>query len=159
ATRHSLHSFPTRRSSDLESAEVQSSTLILKVRSAAQKSHQFLIAMEKSLSDMKADVPLLSFQNAQRETGEVLVEGVGTIELTATEGGGVKRMDFKETNPYLRSLGRFPLQAAFRYHRQPNERPTLALVWTRFPDSSVIAAVVERAIATTLVTNEGRSLT
>src|SRR5207245_10678508 len=64
----------------LESAEVQSSTLILKVRSAAQKSHQFLIAMEKSLSDMKADVPLLSFQNAQRETGEVLVEGVGTIE-------------------------------------------------------------------------------
>src|SRR5207253_8169855 len=67
----------------LESAEVQSSTLILKVRSAAQKSHQFLIAMEKSLSDMKADVPLLSFQNAQRETGEVLVEGVGTIELTA----------------------------------------------------------------------------
>src|SRR6184192_327946 len=105
----------------LESAEVQSSTLILKVRSAAQKSHQFLIAMEKSLSDMKADVPLLSFQNAQRETGEVLVEGVGTIELTATEGGGVKRMDFKETNPYLRSLGRFPLQAAFRYHKQPNE--------------------------------------
>jgi len=143
----------------LESAEVQSSTLILKVRSAAQKSHQFLSAMEKSLSDMKADVPLLSFQNAQRETGEVLVEGVGTIELTATEGGGVKRMDFKETNPYLRSLGRFPLQAAFRYHKQPNERPTLALVWTRFPDSSVIAAVVERAIATTLVTNEGRSLT
>src|SRR5207249_6276233 len=59
----------------------------------------------------------------------------------------------------LRSLGRFPLQAAFRYHKQPNERPTLALVWTRFPDSSVIAAVVERAIATTLVTNEGRSLT
>lgn len=143
----------------VESAEVQSGTLILKVRSAAQKSHQFLIAMEKSLSDMKADVPLLSFQNAQRETGEVLVEGVGTIELTATEGGGVQRMDFKETNPYLRSLGRFPFQAAFRYHQQPNERPTLALVWTRFPDSSVIAAVVERAIATTLVTNEGRSLT
>src|SRR5947208_6887619 len=115
--------------------------------------------MEKSLSDMKADVPLLSFQNAQRQTGDVIVEGVGTIELTATEGGGVKRMDFKETNPYLRSLGRFPLQAAFRYHKQPNERPTLALVWTRFPDSSVIAAVVERAIVTTLVTNEGRSLT
>jgi hypothetical protein len=143
----------------VESAEVQSSTLILKVRSVAQKSHQFLIAMEKSLSDMRADVPFLSFQNAERETGEVLVEGVGTIELTATEGGGVKRMDFKETNPYLRSLGRFPFQAAFRYHKQPNEQPTLALAWTRFPDSSVIAAVVERAIVTTLVTNEGRSLT
>ncbi|HKW36065.1 MAG TPA: carboxypeptidase-like regulatory domain-containing protein [Candidatus Acidoferrum sp.] len=143
----------------VESAEVQSGVLVLKVRAPAQKSHQFLIAMEKSFSDTKANAPFLSFQNAQRETGEVLVEGTGTIELTATEGGWLKRMDFKETNPYLRSLARFPLQAAFRYHKQPNEQPSLALAWTRFPDSSVLAAVVERAIVTTLVTNEGRSLT
>lgn len=143
----------------VESAEVQSGNLILKVRAPAQKSHQFLIAMEKPLNDTKADAPFLSFQNAQRETGEVLVEGAGTIELTATEGGGLKRMDFKETNPYLRSLARFPLQAAFRYHKQPNEQPSLALAWTRFPDSSVLAAVAERAVVTTLVTNEGRSLT
>ena len=143
----------------VESSEVQSGILTLKVRAASQKTHQFLISMEKSLSDTKADAPFLSFQNAQRETGEVLIEGAGTIELTAAEGGGLKRMDFKETNPYLRSLARFPLQAAFRYHRQPNEQPTLALAWTRFPDSSVLSAVVERAIVTTLVTNEGRSLT
>jgi hypothetical protein len=143
----------------VESSEVQSGVLILKVRAAAQKSHQFLISMEKSLAATNVDAPFLSFQNAQRETGEVLVEGAGTIELTSTEGGGLKRMDFKETNPYLRSLARFPLQAAFRYHKQPNEQPSLALAWTRFPDSSVLAAVVERAIVTTLVTNEGRSLT
>ena len=143
----------------VESSEVQSGVLILTVRASAQKSHQFLISMEKSLTATSADTPFLSFRNAQRETGEVLIEGAGTIELTATEGGGLKRMDFKETNPYLRSLARFPLQAAFRYHKQPNEHPSLALAWTRFPDSSVLAAVVERAIVTTLVTNEGRSLT
>ncbi len=68
-------------------------------------------------------------------------------------------MDFKETNPYLRSLARFPMQAAFRYHKQPNEKPALAFEWTRFPDSSVLAAVAERAVVTTLVTTEGRSLT
>jgi hypothetical protein len=143
----------------LESAEVESNVLVLKVRTPAQKSHQFLIAMEESIGDTKADAPFLSFQNAQRETGEVLVEGAGTIDLTSTGAGGLKRMDFKETNPYLRSLARFPLQAAFRYHKQPNEQPSLALAWTRFPDSSVLAAVVERAVVTTLVTNEGRSLT
>src|SRR5207245_3839268 len=54
---------------------------------------------------------------------------------------------------------RFPMQAAFRYHRQPNEKLALALEWTRFPDSSVLAAVAERAVVTTLVTTEGRSLT
>src|SRR5215510_7176349 len=115
--------------------------------------------MEKSISETKVNAPFLSFQNAQRETGELLVEGAGTIELTSTEGGGLKRMDFKEINPYLRSLARFPLQAAFRYHKQPNEQPSLALAWTRFPDSGVLAAVVEHAVVTTLVTNEGRSLT
>src|SRR5437899_10466693 len=51
------------------------------------------------------------------------------------------------------------MQAAFRYHKQPNEKPALALEWTRFPDSSVLAAVAERAVVTTLVTTEGRSLT
>jgi len=142
----------------IESSDVQSGILILKVR-GAQKSHQFLISFEKSITDTKADTPFLSFKDAQRETGEVLVEGAGTIELNATEGGSLKRMDFRETNPYLRSLARFPLQAAFRYHKQPDEQPTLALAWTRFPDSSVLAAVAERAIVTTLVTNEGRSLT
>jgi len=143
----------------LASAEMQSGVLTLKILAAPQKAHQFLISIEKSLTDAKADTPFLSFQNAQRETGEVLVEGSGTIALNAVEGGGLKRMDFKEVHPYLRSLARFPLQAAFRYHRQPSEKPSLALSWTRFPDSTVLAAVAECAIVTTLVTNEGRSLT
>lgn len=68
-------------------------------------------------------------------------------------------MDVKETNPYLRSLAHFPPQAAFRYHRQPNETPALALAWVRFPDGSVLAAVAESAVVTTLVTSEGKSLT
>ena len=143
----------------VESSEFESGVLTLKVTGPAERSHQFLISMEKSISASKADAPFLSFKDAQRETGELLVEGAGTIELTATEAGGVKRMDFKEMNPYLRSLARFPMQAAFRYHKQPNETSSLALEWTRFPDSSVLAAVAERAVVTTLVTTEGRSLT
>jgi hypothetical protein len=143
----------------VESSEFESGVLTLKVTGPAQRSHQFLISMEKSITATKADAPFLSFKDAQRETGEVLVEGAGTIELTATEAGGLKRMDFKEMNPYLRSLARFPMHAAFRFHKQPNEKPALALEWTRFPDSSVLAAVAERAVVTTLVTTEGRSLT
>jgi hypothetical protein len=143
----------------VESSEIESGVLTLKVTGPAQRSHQFLISLERSISDTKADAPFLSFKDVQRETGEVLVEGAGTIELTATEAGGLKRMDFKEVNPYLRWLARFPMQAAFRYHKQPNETPSLALEWTRFPDSSVLAAVAERAVVTTLVTTEGRSLT
>ena len=143
----------------VESSEVESGVLTLKVTGPAQRSHEFLISMEKSISATRADAPFLSFKDAQRETGEVLVEGAGTIELTATESGGLKRIDFKEMNPSLRSLAHSPIEAAFRYHKQPNEKPALALEWTRFPDSSVIAAVAERAVVTTLVTTEGRSLT
>jgi len=143
----------------LESSETEDNKLILNVTNPAQRNHEFLISLEKSVSDSKADAPFLAFNNTQRETGEALVEGSGTMELTAKESASLKRMDVKEVNPYLRALARFPMQAAFRYHRQPSEPPSLALAWTRFPDSSVLAAVAERAVVTTLVTVEGKSLT
>ncbi len=143
----------------VDSSEVENGKLIVRLNSSTPRSHEFLISMQRPLSGTKADAPFIGFVDTQRETGEVLVEGTGAMELTATEGGGMKRMDLKEVNPYLRSLARFPLQAAFRYHRQPTEAPTLAMEWTRFPDSTVLAAVAEHAIVTTLVTVEGRTLT
>ena len=143
----------------LESSELQSGVLLLKVTGHGPGTHQFLISLERPINDAKATAPILAFKDAQRETGEVLVEGQGTLELTANESGGLKRLDIKEVSPYLRALSRYSLQAAFRYHRQPNESPALALEWTRFPDSSVLAAVAERATVTTLVTSEGKSLT
>jgi len=141
----------------LESTETHGNQLTLKV--TGSQHHQFLISLERSITDTKTTAPFLSFKKAQRETGEVLVEGAGTMELTATEGGGLKRMDVKETSIYLRALAHSSPQAAFRFHRQPNDQPTLTLAWTRFPDSSVLAAVAESAAVTTLVTSEGKTLT
>ena len=143
----------------LESSEVRNGILLLKVSGQGRNAHELLIAMERPLSDSRAAAPILTFQGAQRETGEVLVEGQGTLELTTSESGGLKRLDVREINPYLRALSRYSLQAAFRYHRQPDESPKLALEWTRFPDASVLSAFAERAVVTTLVTSEGRSLT
>ncbi len=143
----------------LESSEVQNGVLLLKIAGHGAATQQFLISLERPLNDANATAPILAFKDAQRETGEILVEGQGTLELTAKESGGLKRLDIKEVNPYLRALSRYSLQAAFRYHRQPAESPTLALEWTRFPDSSVLAAIAERAAVTTLVTFEGKSLT
>lgn len=143
----------------LDSTEQKGSVLTLKLGTMNQKAYEFLISMERSLSETKADAPIIQFKRAQRETGEVLVEGTGSTEITAKEGGSMKRMDVKETNPSLRSLARFPAQAAFRYHRQPNEGPALRLEWVRFPDTTVLAAVAENAEVTTLVTTEGKSLT
>jgi hypothetical protein len=143
----------------LESSEVQNGVLLLHVVAHGPGAHQFLISLQRPLSEAQASSPILAFKDAQRETGEVLVEGQGTLELTAKESGGLKRFDIKEVNPYLHALSRYSLQAAFRYHRQPNESPALSLDWTRFPDSSVLAAIAERATVTTLVTSEGKSLT
>jgi hypothetical protein len=143
----------------LDSTEIQNGVLTLKVNAPGQKSHQFLVSMEHSITGTNVDTPFVSFKGAQREEGEVLVEGAGTMEITAKEGGGLKRTDVKEANPYLRSMAHFPPQAAFRYHRQPSETPTLALDWVRFPDGSVLGAVAESADVTTMVTSEGKSLT
>jgi Carboxypeptidase regulatory-like domain len=143
----------------LDSSEVQGGVLALKVINPALRSHQFLISMARPATEAKADVPILSLRGTQRETGEVLVEGEGAMELTAKEAGSLKRMDLREVSPYLRSLAHSTLDAAFRYHRQAADRPALALAWVRFPDSSIQAAVAQEATATTLVTSDGKSLT
>jgi hypothetical protein len=102
---------------------------------------------------------LPGFPNSQRETGEVLVEGIGTMELSAAERGGLRRMDVKEGSAQLRALAKNPVHAAFRYQKRASEAPGVAMQWMRFPDTPVISAVASRAVVTTLVTSEGRSLT
>src|SRR5258705_276378 len=77
--------------STLDSFEIDAGVLILKVREPARRNHQFLIAIERANRDTKVDAPLLAFAGAQRETVELLVEGVGAMELTPTESGGRRR--------------------------------------------------------------------
>ena len=145
--------------STLDSFEIDAGVLILKVRDPARRNHQFLIAIERANRENKVDAPLLAFAGAQRETGELLVEGIGAMELTPTESGGLRRMDVREVGAIARSLARYPLQAAFRYNRRETDAPKLHLEWTLFPDSSVLSAVAERATITTLTNIEGKTLT
>ncbi|HKA01998.1 MAG TPA: hypothetical protein VKE70_36055 [Candidatus Solibacter sp.] len=144
---------PTLRSSDTAGGRYT-----LRVNDPHARAHQFLISLAKSVSGGKADLALPGFAGSQRETGEVLVEGVGTMELSAAERGGLRRMDVKEGSAQLRALAKNPAYAAFRYQKR-TEAPGVELAWVRFPDTPVVPAVAERAVVTTLVTSEGRSLT
>ena len=145
--------------STLDSSEVESGALVLHVREPARRNHQFLIAVERTNKQTKVEAPILAFAGAQRETGELLVEGVGAMELTATESGGLRRMDVREAGAIARSLARYPLQAAFRYNRHQGDAAKLELEWKQFPDAQVVSAVAERATITTLANIEGKSLT
>ena len=149
----------TASGSTLESHDVSGNTLTLRVHDPARRNHQFLLAIERTNRETQAAAPLLEFADAQRETGEVLVEGVGAMELKATESGALRRMDVREAGAITRSLSHFPLQAAFRYNRRASEAPKLQLEWRQFLDADVLSAVAERATVTTLTNIEGRTLT
>jgi hypothetical protein len=145
--------------SSLESSDLSSGVLTLRVHDPAKRNHQFLIAIERANPEAKVEPPLFAFEGAQRETGELLVEGIGAMELKAKESGGLRRMDVREANAITRSLSHFPLQAAFRYNRRATDAPRLELEWQQFSDADVLSAVAERATVTTLTNVEGRSLT
>jgi hypothetical protein len=149
----------TASGSTLESHEVSGNILTLRVHDPARRNHQFLIAIERTNRETQAEAPLLAFADAQRETGELLVEGAGAMELKATESGGLRRMDVREASAITRSLSHFPLQAAFRYNRRASEAPKLQLEWRQFLDADVLSAIAERATVTTLTNIEGRTLT
>jgi hypothetical protein len=142
----------------LAASEVRGQSVALKVAGDGP-SHEFLISMVKASVGAKAELALPGFHASQRETGEVLIEGEGTMELAAAEHGGLRRMDVKEGSAQLRALAKHGVHASFRYMKHAGEAPALAMEWTRFPDTPVAAAVAERAQVTTLVTTEGRSLT
>jgi len=149
----------TASGSTLESHDVSGNILTLRVHDPARRNHQFLIAIERTNRETQAEAPLLAFADAQRETGELLVEGAGAMELKATESGGLRRMDVREAGAITRSLSHFPLQAAFRYNRRASEAPKLQIEWRQFLDADVLSAIAERATVTTLTNIEGRTLT
>jgi hypothetical protein len=149
----------------LADSDAAGGRLGLQVTDPALRSHQFLIAMAKPGTVNKAEIALPGFAGTQRETGEVLVEGQGALELAAREKGGLRRMDLREASQQLRALADHSVQAAFRYQRRTNTGsgaaapPGVDLEWVRFPGAPILPALSERAVATTLVTREGRSLT
>jgi hypothetical protein len=146
--------------SSLESSQTQGDTVVLAVADPAIRSHQFLIGLERANrgGSMQFDTGFVSVRDVQRERGEVAIEGAGTIELAAAEREGMHRVDVRELNPSLHSLARLPVLAGFRYQGTPGT-PGLSLAVKRFADVGVLAAVADRAVATTLVTSEGRALT
>jgi hypothetical protein len=147
--------------SSLETSEPADGTITLSIGNPAARSHQFLISLERPHNggSFAFDTGFVSVPDAQRERGEVAVEGVGTLELGVEEREPMHRIDVRELNQAVRSLARLPLLSAFRYQRSPSSTPGLSFDVKRFADAGVLAAVADRAVATTLVTGEGRALT
>jgi len=147
--------------SSLENSEPTDEGLTLTIANPAARSHQFLISLERPHDggSFSLETGFVAVRDVQRERGEVAIEGVGTLELSAAEREPLHRIDVRELNRALQSLARLPLLSAFRYQRAAGATPTLAFDVTRFADAGVLAAVADRAVATTLVTSEGRALT
>ena len=145
----------------LEGWEERGRQAVLFVAAPSQRRHQFLLTLTESTAggSFKLETSFPRIAAVQRETGEVAIEGLGTLEIASSEMPGLRRMDVREADPALLSLGRQSLLAAFRYQRTMATAPVMTLDVKRFQDAAVLAAVAERAVATTLVTSEGRALT
>ena len=147
--------------SSLESSDRRDGMVVLALGDPAARRHQFLISLERQHDggSFRLDTGVVTVPDVQRERGEIALEGVGTLELTAAERDGMHRVDVRELNHALQSLARLPILAAFRYQRSAAAPAGLAVDVKRFADSGVLPAVADRAVATTLVTTEGRALT
>jgi hypothetical protein len=145
----------------LERSETQRGGVTLYLSDPALRRHQFLLSLERAQSggSFTLNTGFPTLRGAQRETGEVAVEGAGTLDVTSPEAPGLHRIDVRELDPAITSVARDALMAAYRYQATNEEPPMLALAVHRYADAPVLSAVAERATATTLVTVEGRALT
>lgn len=145
----------------LDRLQPEPGRVILHVTDPTLRRHQFLVSLERAQApgSFRLETGLPAVPAAQRETGELAVEGVGTMEVSSPEMPGLRRIDIRELDPGIASVARDSLLAAYRYQRTGDEPPALTLDVRRFADAGVLAAVAERAVATTMVTAEGRALT
>lgn len=145
----------------LDTSETRGESVVLTLTDPTLRKHQFLVSLERphDTGSFSLDTAVVTLPDAQRERGEMAIEGIGTLELETTEKDGTHRMDVKELNPMLASMARAPLLAAFRYQRASSSTPGLTLNVKRFDDAGVLAAVADQGTATTMVTSEGRALT
>ena len=145
----------------LDSFSLPNGRVEMNMREPERRAHQVLLSFERPIGGVTfpLEVGTVTVTGAQRETGEIAIEGVGTLELTADEKGVVKRMDAREANSALRALAREAILAAFRYHARAGEAATIAVDVKRFQETATLAAIADRAEATSLVTSEGRVLT
>jgi len=145
----------------LDRSETQNGRVTLYLSDPASRRQQFVVSLERPQApgSFRLETALPAVPGAQRETGEVAIEGIGTMEVSSPEMPGLRRIDVRELGPGIASVTRDGLLAAYRYQRTGDEPPALTLDVRRFADAAVLAAVAERAVATTLVTAEGRALT
>ena len=136
---------------------------MLTVGDPAARRHQFLVSLERphdggsfTLDTGFVVAAATRSASAARSPSKASARSSSTREPSAS---GMHRIDVRELNSALQSLARLPLLSAFRYQRTPAAPSSLALDVKRFADAGVLAAVADRAVATTLVTTEGRALT
>jgi hypothetical protein len=124
----------------LDRTEEAPGRIVLFISQPAQRRHQFLLSLERvhSRGSSRFEPSFPSVPSAQRETGEIGIEGAGTLEISAPERRGLKRMDVREVDPAIASAASHPLLAAYRYYRGPDGPPSLAVEVTRFPDAACL---------------------
>lgn len=156
------YEFQSASGTTLQDSDPVERDIILTVSNPSARSHQFLLNLERAHTggSFTLETGVVSIKDIQRERGEIAIEGVGTMDLKTADSPGLHRIDVRELNPSLHALTRLPILTAFRYQRPAGSTaPTLAVEISRFADASVLAAIADRAAATTLITSEGRALT
>ncbi len=110
--------------SSLDRSEQQGQRLVLVVSAPSRRRHQFLINLERPSAggSFKLETGFPTVPAAQRETGEIAVEGLGTLEISAVDPPGLRRMDVREVDQALTSVARQSLLSAYRYQRSATRR-------------------------------------
>jgi hypothetical protein len=108
----------------LAASDQRDGRVVLTVSEPAARRHQFLVSLERQHDggSFRLDTGVVTMPDAQRERGEIALEGVGTLELTAAEREGMHRIDVRELNHALQSLARLPILSAFRNAPRPRRR-------------------------------------
>jgi hypothetical protein len=116
---------------------------------------QYELPLDKEFGTVR--VPLLRLVNIARETGYLAVAATANVELgPGPEILDLTRLDNRELPSLLKSRSTNPILLAFKY---PSGNPSLTLDIRKLEDEPVRGASIERAVLSTMVTEQGYRIT
>jgi hypothetical protein len=132
--------------------------LTVELNFAAEDAYSLALVMESAIEEgsFSASTPLVEPIGVERSKGWVGVEALGTLEVEAGDTTGVTAIDVRLLPGAILGITSNPILLAYKYL---GTGASLPLEVTQHEDVAVLVTLLDRAVATTMLTADGRRLT
>ncbi len=136
----------------------ENNILLIQLPQDVSGNYKIILQYEKDMKQTSAvsNIPEIKTLDVEREMGHIGIEARTNVEINALKVSGVQRIDVNELPAEIQRQSKTPLLFGYKYLKHPY---TVTLDIKKHEDIPVLASAIDYAKITTLLTDDGKSIT